>query len=405
MIYLRAFSLGLGASSGRLLSLVCAVSRIPAWLRSFVPESINVSWREWLFSCVGAFVGLIGTEVIGRYSLGALNPWFVAPMGASAVLLFAVPSSPLAQPWSIVGGNMVSAAIGVSCALLIEAPGMAAALAVALSIGAMIRLRCLHPPGGAVALTSVLGGSAVTGLGYHFVIWPVGLNSLCLLVLALVFNYAAGRRYPHAGVAPAHPHGTQDALPGERLGVTLEDVDAVLEERGEFIDVNREDLEALLVALERRIHRRFFGELCCADVMSHDVVCVEAGATLVEAWALLTRHQVKALPVVADGRLAGILSLHDFFVSRARPHELDASPVFAADSRVRDLMSASVATAAPGQAVVELVPLFADHGLHHVPVIDAGRRVLGMLTQSDLVAALFRMRVEEALAGAPRLAA
>ena len=53
---------------------------------------------------------------------GFAQPWFVAPMGASAVLLFAVPASPLAQPWSIVGGNMVSATIGVSCAQLIAAP-------------------------------------------------------------------------------------------------------------------------------------------------------------------------------------------------------------------------------------------------------------------------------------------
>ena len=74
---------------------------------------------------------------------------------------------------------------------------MAAALAVALSIAAMMKLRCLHPPGGAVALTSVLGGTAVTGLGYQFVIWPIGLNSLCLLVMALFFNHLAGRRYPH----------------------------------------------------------------------------------------------------------------------------------------------------------------------------------------------------------------
>ena len=114
--------------------------------------------------------------------------------------------------------------------------------------------------------------------------------------------------------------------------------------------------------------------------MSADVVCVDASASLVETWTLLTRHQAKALPVIDAGRLAGILSLHDLFVSRARPHKLDASPVFSADSRVRDLMSASVTTAGPEQAVIELLPLFAEQGLHHVPVVDAGRRVLGMLS-------------------------
>jgi CBS domain-containing membrane protein len=55
--------------------------------------------------------------------LQGFNPWFVAPMGASAVLLFAVPASPLAQPWSIIGGNLVAATVGVACARWIPEPG------------------------------------------------------------------------------------------------------------------------------------------------------------------------------------------------------------------------------------------------------------------------------------------
>ncbi|VEA74072.1 HPP family [Serratia rubidaea] len=90
--------------------------------------------------------------------LGSVNLWFVAPMGASAVLLFAVPASPLAQPWSIVGGNLVAALIGVSCGKLIGDPGLACGVAACLAIGVMFKLRCLHPPSGAVALTAILGG-------------------------------------------------------------------------------------------------------------------------------------------------------------------------------------------------------------------------------------------------------
>lgn len=72
---------------------------------------------------------------------GANIPLLVAPMGASAVLLFAVPASPLAQPWSIIGGNLVSATIGVTCANVIGDPTLAAALAVALAICGMFALR------------------------------------------------------------------------------------------------------------------------------------------------------------------------------------------------------------------------------------------------------------------------
>ena len=82
-------------------------------------------------------------------------------MGASALLLFAIPSSPLAQPWSIVGGNTVSALIGLLVSRYVPEPAVAAGCAVAFAIAAMSLLRCLHPPGGAAALTAALGGPAV----------------------------------------------------------------------------------------------------------------------------------------------------------------------------------------------------------------------------------------------------
>ncbi len=87
----------------------------------------------------------------------ATLPALVAPMGASAVLLFAVPSSPLAQPWSILGGNIAAALVGVTTALLITDPFLASAVAIGVAIAAMMTLRCLHPPSGAIALTAVLG--------------------------------------------------------------------------------------------------------------------------------------------------------------------------------------------------------------------------------------------------------
>ena len=52
----------------------------------------------------------------------------------------------------------------------------------------MISLGCLHPPGGAVALTAVIGGPSIHAMGYGFAIWPVAVNSLLLLAAALAFN-------------------------------------------------------------------------------------------------------------------------------------------------------------------------------------------------------------------------
>src|SRR5690606_419609 len=102
-------------------------------------------------------------------------PLIVAPIGASAVLLFAVPASPLAQPWSIVGGNTISALVGVTVVTFVKEPVLAIGLAVSLAILAMSLTRSLHPPGGAAALTAVIGGLAVSRAGFWFPFVPVAI--------------------------------------------------------------------------------------------------------------------------------------------------------------------------------------------------------------------------------------
>ncbi len=144
---------------------------------------------------VGAIVGLLITGFVCQMAFGSIGdlPALVAPMGASTVLLFAAPQSPLARPWCCIGGNTVSALVGVTCAALIGDPIIAAAVACGLAIGLMISLGCLHPPGGAVALTAVIGGPSIHAMGYGFAIWPVAINSLLLLAAALAFNWVLPR--------------------------------------------------------------------------------------------------------------------------------------------------------------------------------------------------------------------
>jgi CBS domain-containing membrane protein len=160
----------------------------------------------------GGLAGLAGVILIGQWSLGLdAGAGLVASMGASAVLLFAVPHGPLSQPWPVFGGHLVSAVIGVACAKLIAQPVLTAALAVGLAIGAMYYLRCIHPPGGATALSAVVGSEAVRDLGFQYVLTPVLLNVVTILMVALVFNYPfPWRRYPaalvrRARVAPTPP--------------------------------------------------------------------------------------------------------------------------------------------------------------------------------------------------------
>ncbi|WP_149136577.1 HPP family protein [Cupriavidus campinensis] len=365
------------------------VTEARAWLRTFAPMPIAASRGERLKSCLGALIGLFLTEWICRRFLQGFNPWFIAPMGASAVLLFAVPASPLAQPWSIIGGNLVAATVGVACARWIPDPGLAAGVAVAVAIALMFQLHCVHPPSGAVAVTAVLGGPAVQALGFGFVVMPVAINSMLLLLTALAFNNFARRRYPHRPPEAATQHHTRDVPPSQRVGVTRADLDAVLAARGEFLDIEEDDLEAIIVEAELRAYRRRFGDVSCGDIMSRDVVAVRPGQAAADAAALLARHHIKALPVV-DGRrrLLGILTQSDFF----RAQRMHSRRV---NGTVRDLMTRAVVTARPDQPIVELGRAFSDGGLHHVPVIDDNRCVVGIVTQSDLVAALLRRGVTE----------
>lgn len=375
------------------------------WLAGFLPGSTPVSPRERWRACLGALFGLAFTGLLCREWLGgnSLAASLIAPMGASTVLLFAVPASPLAQPWSIIGGNLVSALIGITCARLLPAPLPAAALAVSLSIGAMLWLRCVHPPSGAVALTAVLGGPAVHGAGYGFLLAPLGSNTLLLVAAALLFNNLSGRRYPHPQQAPRQgAHGTADVAPSRRLAFTSEDVDAVLREYDQVLDVSRDDLETLIDHIERRAWQRQVGTLRCGDIMSRDVRFVRAHVAAADAWLLMQRHVLETLPVVdAQGIVTGIVAEVDLaprfkgpwrarlsqFGHRLRrllPARLAARPV-----SVADLMSTPARCVGENTPVAELVALMSDEGFHHLPVVDAAQRLVGMVTQSDLVGALY----------------
>ncbi len=358
------------------------------WLRLFHPAPLSMGRRDIWLGTLGVGLGLLFTEWLSRQALGTANPWFIAPMGASAVLLFSVPASPLAQPWALFGGNVVSALIGVACQQWLGGGGVSAALAGAAAVAAMFALRCLHPPGGAVALTAVLAGAPINALGYDFVLL-VAANSLFMLLLTLLFHNSMGRRYPHHAAAVSHPHGTRDPLPSHRTGYVREDLDAALASFGEVLDVDREDLEEIMIRAHLHAQRRAWGALRCADLMSRDVVCVGPADSLDEAWARLARHKVETLPVVtAEGTLVGIVSLHDFFMAQSGLTPEGIARASAA-RKVADIMTRRVRTARPEQPIADLVKGFSDGGLHHMPVVDEREQVVGMITQSDLVAALF----------------
>lgn len=358
---------------------------IVRWLLSFAPAAVAVPWRERVRSCIGALVGIGITGASMHWLFGADTriPLLVAPMGASAVLLFAVPASPLAQPWSLIGGNLVSATLGVIASQCFDDPVMAAAFAVAAATCAMFALRCVHPPSGAVALTAVLGGPSVHALGFRFVAEPIALQSFVLLSAAIVYHTVTGHRYPHAKRGNAQANRQHDA---GATGITRADIEAIVRQQGELIDVAADDLQTLLHEAQLLAYARSFSDMTCADIMSREVVSVSPDTTAAAAWRQLERHRIKALPVVDDARhVVGIVTRTDFVGRTAFGLRR-----MRASRRVDEIMTPTVCTVDASVPVGKLIPLFAHYGHHHIPVLDSSKRLAGMITQSDLIGGLHR---------------
>ncbi len=380
-------------------------ARLFKLFQTFMPEAVTLSTGEKLRSVLAAFVAiLVVGYVTSIFVSGIALPVLVASIGASSILMFAVYHSPLSQPWPMTAGNILPALIAVTCGKLIQDVVLAAAVSLSLSLLIMQLLRCVHPPGGALALLPLLGGTGVHELGYQFVLEPVGLNVLLLLVLGFVFNnLLPGRRYPARTVIVSkdiHKHDDPAAL--DRLGVNQADLHNALKQMNTFLDVTEEDLGQIYKMAGMQAYRRKMGEITCADIMSRDLVTAEYGTELEEAWAQLRYHKIKAIPVVDKAqRVIGIITLVDFLKrANLKTYETFEDKLIkfikrtpGMDSQkpevVGQIMAAPVYSAKETMHIVELVPLLSERGLHHIPIVDAERRLVGMVTQSDLIAALY----------------
>ena len=146
----------------------------------------TMSNKEIYVSIIGAFIATLCASFFSNSILEAEGMSMVlASTGASAMLIFGIPHSPVSQPWPVVGGHIVSAIIGISAYYLIPNPILASSTAIGVAMLTMHYTSCMHPPGGATAVTAVIGGASVHELGYYFVIVPVFFNSIILLSIAM----------------------------------------------------------------------------------------------------------------------------------------------------------------------------------------------------------------------------
>lgn len=221
-------------------------------LTAFRPGLDAAPPAEKIRSAIAVVLGLLLPALLLRYSLphaGYLGPSLMASMGAAAVLLYAVPHSPMAQPWALLVGNLLSGLIGMCCAMWIPDPIWAAALAAGLSVFVMHLTRSLHPPGAATAMLMVVDADAFHHYGWGWAMIVVAANAGLALVFALSLNRLIRRgRYP----VPARH------APVRVEGVTLkqEDVEWALRQMEWATDVDEAELlEIYRQAIERAKQR------------------------------------------------------------------------------------------------------------------------------------------------------
>lgn len=136
--------------------------------------------------------GAVGIFLLALISERGGSLLLMAPFGASCVLLFSVPASPLSQPLNVVGGHLVSSAIGVALALFVPPTPLALGTGVALAIAFMALLNVTHPPAGADPIVIMLGAKS-----FAFLLFPVLTGSISLVLIACLYHHFLGTaQYP-----------------------------------------------------------------------------------------------------------------------------------------------------------------------------------------------------------------
>lgn len=128
----------------------------------------------------------------GLESLFYSGFWLMAPFGATMVIAFALPDSPLAQPKNIVLGHLLTSFIGLLILSLLGVTALSMGLAVGLAVTLMMLTKTTHPPAGANPLLIML-----TAQQWPFLITPVLTGTL--LIVAVVWLYhrlVTGKAYP-----------------------------------------------------------------------------------------------------------------------------------------------------------------------------------------------------------------
>lgn len=368
--------------------------------RYLIADAVPLSARErWISALAGGLGILIMQGILAVLPAGPQVSYMLAPLGASAVILFALPHSPLAQPWSLVGGLLVSAVAGYAVGLWVQPAWLAIGLALGVAVWLTALLRCLHPPGGAMAVVF-----AVAAQQHTVSLFTALLNAGAALIAVLaVNNLMPGRRYPQC--APARPTTVRPP----RRSIRHDDLQYALEKLDTYLDVSEDDLVSIYDLATAHAHRRH-ERRTCGEAMSAPALSVTFATELNEAWALMQANHLNGLPVVDPARrVIGVLTLENY-LRHVAPDDgrsigenirrlLRPTPSAYSDKPevVGQIMSLRFVTASVDTPLSDMLALLSgeDHPVI-VPVVDAERRLVGVLTQTDLLAALYHRQAAAA---------
>lgn len=158
-------------------------------MRRFTTRSLpKPSLRLVLLAGLGAVIAIASLRLMAEH---AGMPLLMAPFGASCVLLFAVPASPLSQPVNVIAGHAVATLVGLVLRQALPDQWWSLALAVGLAVALMAALRVTHPPAGADPLVVFAANP-----DFLFLIFPVISGAVLLVALATFFHRLSGTAYP-----------------------------------------------------------------------------------------------------------------------------------------------------------------------------------------------------------------
>ena len=226
-----------------------------------------------------------------------------------------------------------------------------------------------------------------------------------MLVMAIAINrWVLRHEYPtvpHPADNKKHKHSTI-IQPSQRTGISEQDLEQALENMDMFMDVSTGDLSKLFTDAQMQSFKRYRGNITCADIMVKNILTVEYGTEVEEAWKIMHSEKLKAMPVIDRARrVIGIITWNDFFkfinvgANETFQEKFRAfirrTPDVSTDKpeSVGHIMTSSVSVLPESTHIADLIPLMSNQGYRQIPIVNNENRLVGMVYQANLIAALY----------------